>query len=57
MRDCYSYSSIIRNKYFHSGLYIYFVKNIIILPSNMIQYNKYEIKSSASHLTLIIDTT
>lgn len=56
MSDCYSYSAIIRNKsYFHSGLYIYFVQNIRILHSNMIQFHKYEIKSSASHFTLIIN--
>ena len=47
---------VIRNKLqFHSGLYVYFVQNIRILHSNMIQFHKYEIKSSASHFTLIIN--
>ena len=49
MSDCYSYTAVIKNKlYFHSGLYIYFVPNIRILHSNMIQFHKYKIKSSAS---------
>jgi hypothetical protein len=57
MSDCYSYSAIIRNKlYIHSGLYICFVQNITILHCNMIQFHKYEIKSPASHSTVIIKT-
>jgi len=44
MSDCCSYSAVIRNKlYFHIGLYIYFVQNVTILHSNMIQFHKYEI--------------
>ena len=55
MSDCYSYTAMNRNKiYFRSGLYIYFVQNRRILHSNMIQFHKYEIKSSASHFTLVI---
>jgi hypothetical protein len=57
MSDCYTYSAVIRNKmYSHSGLYIYFFQNIGLLHSNMVQFHKYEIKSSASHFTPIIDT-
>jgi hypothetical protein len=55
MSDCYSYRDIIKNKlYFHRGLYIYIAQNIKILHSNMIQFHKYEIKSSACHFTLMI---
>ena len=55
MSDCCSYSAIIRNKlYIHSGLYIYFVRNIRNLHSYMIQFHTYEIKSSASHFTPVI---
>jgi len=53
--EFYSYSAIIKNKlYYRGGLYICFVQNIRILRNNMIHFHECEIKSSASHFTLII---